>query len=151
MSLLTWNIVIFMPGHSAASVILLQRGLATSAHGDLSSPLCSLDNRLWQCSARSTEQKWFTVASKPTHNNISDNHVWNCVIHARKQRLVSWHALQTWTQCFSLFALEGLAEVLFVLQQMQRSWRWTVGSGFSAGASWRSPPSLSSPPHQKPL
>lgn len=32
-------------------------------------------------------------------------------------------APQTWSRCSSLFALEGLAEVLFVLQQMQRRWR----------------------------
>lgn len=70
--------------------------------------------------------------------------------------LVSWACCfkvvpQTWSQCSSPFALEGLVEVLFVLQQMRRSWRWTVDSGSSAGASWRSPPSLSSLPHQKPL
>lgn len=58
---------------------------------------------------------------------------------------------QTWSQCSVLFALEGWVEVLFVRLQKQRRWRWTVGSGSSGGAFWRSPPSLSSPPHQKPL
>lgn len=52
-------------------------------------------------------------------------------------------APQTWSQCSSLFALERLVEVPFVLLQTWRSWRWTVDSGSSAGASWRFPPSLS--------
>ena len=45
-----------MPGHSVASVILLQRGLAATAHGDLPSLLCSLDNSLGECSVRSARQ-----------------------------------------------------------------------------------------------
>lgn len=59
-------------------------------------------------------------------------------------------APHTWSQCSSLSVLGGWAEELFVRLRKQSSWRWTGGSGSSAGAFWRSPPSLSSPPHQKP-
>ena len=59
-------------------------------------------------------------------------------------------APHTWSQCSSLSVLGGWAEELFVRLRKQSSWRWTGGSGSSAGAFWRSPPSPSSPPHQKP-
>lgn len=55
-SSLTRNVIIFMPGHSAASVIFLQGTLAASAHGDLSSPLCPLHNSFGQCSTRRARQ-----------------------------------------------------------------------------------------------
>lgn len=57
----------------------------------------------------------------------------------------------TWGQCFALSALEGSVEGPFVLLRRQRSWRRTEDSGFSGGVSWRSPPSLSSLLHRKPL
>lgn len=53
---LTRDVIIFVPGHSAASVIFLQCALAAAAHGDLSSPLCTLHNSFGQCSARSRVQ-----------------------------------------------------------------------------------------------
>lgn len=53
---LTRNVIIFVPGHSAASVMFLQGTLAASAHGDLSSPLCTLHNSFGQCSRRRARQ-----------------------------------------------------------------------------------------------
>lgn len=54
---LTWNVIVFMPRHSAASLILLQCALAATAHGDLSSSLCSFDNSFGERSERRRTQE----------------------------------------------------------------------------------------------
>lgn len=129
---LTWKVIFFMP-RPAASVAFLQRGLAASAHRDLSSHLGSFDDSLGKRPAGRTWQRL--------------KHI-KCFQRRRQtRRLVPW---RTWSRCFALSAWAEWAEVSSVLPRKRRSWRWTEDSGSSAGASWRSPPSRSSPPRQKP-
>lgn len=64
---LTGNVVVLVPGHSAAAVVLLQGGLAAAAHRDLSRPPGSLDNGLGESSVRATEPTPSSVSYIPIY------------------------------------------------------------------------------------
>lgn len=67
---LTRDVIIFVPGHSAASVIFLQCTLAAATHGNLSSPLCTLHNSFGQCSGRSTIQLLVVLICDNSSNQL---------------------------------------------------------------------------------
>lgn len=126
--------VILLPRSAFLSVVWLPRPIVIFPA--IFAPLTIvLDRVLWGEHGSSGFNTQMFFGGKQTRKPVSQDFV----------------AVKTWSQCFSPSASAGWAEVLFVLLRKQRSWRWTEGSGSSAGAFWRSPPSRSSPPHQTPL